>query len=224
MSLSPFSLISLAAGVALIARGHLPAPAKLLAQFGQGTQEELANGSKSQLEENEDFGTRIAAEALHQVGKITDYDTSYMKIPFPNGDVPPTMATAADIVVRAWRGLGIDLQTRVYQDKSDCPGAYPKRNGSNAPDTNIDHRDVATLAAFFARRGTSLTVTHRAEDYKPGDIITCRVDGRQHIAIVVPSPVRGRCWIVHNLHWGARIEDKLFEYPIAGHFRYNPGF
>ena len=224
MYLSPFSLLSLLVGVAAVGRGHLPSPAKMLAYFGQNSQVELAAGSKYHVDDDDSFATRLVHAALHQVGTISDYDERYPKIPFPNGDVPATVGTNADLIVRSYRGAGIDLQTRIYQDKTASRGSYPSRKGSSAPDTNVDQRHVPTLAAFFARKGSVIPVSHRADDYKPGDIITCRTtSGSIHIAIVVPAPVPGPPWIVHNLHWGPRLEDKLFECPITGHFRYLPG-
>ncbi|HEY2574171.1 MAG TPA: DUF1287 domain-containing protein [Verrucomicrobiaceae bacterium] len=47
-------------------------------------------------------------------------------------------------------------------------------------------------------------------------------NGQQHIAMVVPAPGGGRPWIVHNAGYGPRLEDRLFEFIITGHYRYLP--
>jgi uncharacterized protein len=105
--------------------------------------------------------------------------------------------------------------------KSDFE-AFPKRWGLNAPDTNIDHRRVPNLQVFFTRRGLVLPITKKAQDYKPGDIVTWSVWGKPHIGIVVDrlSNNRRRFMIVHNIGSGPELEDMLFDYHIAGHYRY----
>lgn len=70
------------------------------------------------------------------------------------------------------------------------------------PDSNIDHRRVPNLAVFFSRKGESLPVTRRAEDYSPGDLVTWDLGGGvPHIGIVVDQRSRdgGRYMIVHNI-------------------------
>jgi uncharacterized protein YijF (DUF1287 family) len=64
-------------------------------------------------------------------------------------------------------------------------------------------------------------VTKRPEDYWPGDLVTCDVDGRAHIMIVATtkSPDGSRHQIVHNIGEGTKVEDRLFEFPITGHYR-----
>ena len=48
--------------------------------------------------------------AVDQVGKTTGYDPSYQKIDYPNGDVPLETGVCSDVIVRAFRKTGIDLQ------------------------------------------------------------------------------------------------------------------
>ena len=88
----------------------------------------------------------------------------------------------------------------------------------------IDHRRVPNLQTFFKRRGASLPITQNAADYLPGDLITCTVAGRlPHIAIVVPAPDGGTTpWIVHNIGQGPKGENRLFEFPLTGHYRFHP--
>jgi len=130
------------------------------------------------------------------------------------GDVPPLFGVCTDVVVRAYRALGLDLQKLVHEAKS----------GSG--DKNIDHRRTEVLRRFFKARGESLPITAFVEDYLPGDIVTYyrpqNRNNRSHIAIVsamvAPS---GRPMIIHNRGWGPQIEDALFVDQITGHYRYN---
>lgn len=102
--------------------------------------------------------------------------------------------------------------------------AYPRQWGLSKTDKNIDHRRVPNLQTFFKRRGASLPTTLKPEDYRPGDLITCTVAGKlPHIAMVVPSPTgKGAPWIVHNIGGGPQMEDRLFEFPLTGHYRWHP--
>lgn len=162
-----------------------------------------------------DFGDRLAAVARQQLDDLVIYSARYQRIRFPQGDVPPLYGACTDVIVRAYRALGVDLQQLVQLS----------RVGSGDP--NIDHRRTETLRYFFARAGRSLPVTDIAENFRPGDIVTyhrpfSRVS-RAHIAIVsdVIAP-SGRPMILHNRGWGAQLEDALFADKITGHYRYHP--
>jgi len=77
-------------------------------------------------------------------------------------------------------------------------GAKPAKR----PDANIDHRRVPNLIVFFKRKGETLAIMDRAEDYAPGDLVTWALGGDvPHIGIVVDqkSPASGRYTIVHNI-------------------------
>ena len=161
--------------------------------------------------------------AKRQVGVTRSYDPAYRRIGYPNGDVPRETGVCTDVVIRAYRHAGADLQVLVHQDMKVAFSAYPKNWGLRRPDTNIDHRRVPNLATFFRRKGTALPVTRRGADYRPGDVITWRLSsGVPHIGVVSDVPVRGtdRYLVVHNIGSGAQIEDVLFEYELTGHYRY----
>src|SRR5260370_5102706 len=96
--------------------------------------------------------------ALDQVGKTTSYDPSYQKIEYPNGDVPIETGVCSDVIVRAFRGGGIDLQKDLHEDMKDNFSAYPPRRGLKGPDANIDHRPVPTLHTTFRRHGKALPI------------------------------------------------------------------
>lgn len=167
--------------------------------------------------------SRVVEGAKRQVGKTLSYDPAYRRIAYPGGDVPLETGVCTDVVIRAYRHAGIDLQVLVHEDMKANFSAYPRNWGLRKPDTNIDHRRVLNLATFFRRKGASLPVTDRAADYKPGDIVTWRLpSGVPHIGIVsdVKRPFLTRYLVVHNIGNGAQLEDVLFAYRVTGHYRY----
>lgn len=169
------------------------------------------------------YGVRLSAAALRLTEQQVSYDPAYYVIPYPLGDVPPDRGVCTDVVIRAYRQLGVDLQQGVHEDMRANFKAYPNRWGLSRPDPNIDHRRVPNLQVFFERKGTSLPVTQRAADYLPGDAVTWMLAGGQpHIGLVVDrvSIDSLRYLIVHNIGAGQVLEDVLFEYSITGHYRF----
>jgi len=166
---------------------------------------------------------RLVRAALERTRHEVRYDGRYIVIPYPGGDVPDDIGVCTDVVIRAYRGVGIDLQRDVHESMLTHPGAYPNRWGQAKPDPSIDHRRVPNLQALFALHGEALPVTQRGEDYAPGDLVTWVVSERlPHIGIVVDrrSEDGERPLIVHNIGRGPKLEDMLFSYPITGHYRY----
>src|SRR5215831_8213163 len=92
----------------------------------------------------------IVDGAIEQVGETTGYDPSYQKIDYPNGDVPIETVVCSDVIVRAFRKAGIDLQKAVHEDMKDHFSAYPAKWGLSKPDANIDHRRVPNLQIYFS--------------------------------------------------------------------------
>jgi uncharacterized protein YijF (DUF1287 family) len=167
---------------------------------------------------------RIVEAAHRQVGVTVSYDPSYVSIPFPGGDVPVDRGVCTDVIIRAYRSIGVDLQLLVNKDMRKDFRAYPRKWGLSRPDPNIDHRRVDNLAVFFTRNGQSLPVTKEAADYKPGDLVAWKLaDGRPHIGLVSDRSADGRPLLVHNIGAGAKVEDILFAFTITGHYRYMPG-
>src|SRR5262245_5139238 len=166
---------------------------------------------------------RMLSGAYRQVGATLYYDGSYHPIPFPGGDVPIERGVCTDVIVRAYRNAGIDLQLLVHRDMSRAFDSYPAQWGLARPDPNIDHRRVRNLATFFSRHGRTLPVSSRSEDYLAGDIVTWRLpSGSPHIGIVADRQRDGTPLVVHNIGAGVKVEDVLFSYEITGHFRYDP--
>jgi uncharacterized protein YijF (DUF1287 family) len=164
----------------------------------------------------------LVEAARNQIGKTILYDSRYQVLDYPNGDIPIDRGVCSDVVIRAMRSsLKIDLQKLVHEDMQSNFSKYPRRWGLRQPDTNIDHRRVPNLRAYFERSGWSLDITNKAADYRPGDIVTCIVPPHlPHIMIVSDKKNRdGIPFVIHNIGAGVQEEDRLFEFKITGHYR-----
>ena len=161
--------------------------------------------------------------AVSQAGITTGYDPSYAKIQYPMGDVPINTGVCSDVLVRAFRKDGIDLQKEVHEDMKLAWNEYPKRWGLTEPDPNIDHRRVLNLMKYFERAGKSVPITDEPDDYLPGDIVAWDLGGgTYHIGMVTNmlSETQRECLIVHNIGAGTRVEDVLLNWTIKGHYRF----
>jgi uncharacterized protein YijF (DUF1287 family) len=165
----------------------------------------------------------VVESAIVQQTQTRTYDPSYEAIPYPNGDVPIERGVCADVIIRAFRAAGVDLQKTLHEDMQGSFSAYPKDWGARAPDPHIDHRRVANLMKYFQRRDADLAITSSADDYQPGDVVAWRLgNGRLHIGIVTNRKIEGtnRFLVSHNIGRGVQIEDVLFAWEVIGHYRY----
>jgi uncharacterized protein YijF (DUF1287 family) len=165
-------------------------------------------------------GLDLARAAETQVGVTIAYDPSYVRLAYPGGDVPPDRGVCADVVVRAFRRIGIDLQVRLHEDIKSHFDEYPRLWGLRHPDPNIDHRRVPNLMAYFKRQGRALAVS---TPYQPGDVVAWRLpNGLHHIGVVSQRRASGNHHnlVVHNIGQGARTEDVLHAFEIIGHYRW----
>lgn len=215
------------AAIYFIGKPFLP---QLLAQQ-VAANAERADALIAELQPSPRVGDRLAAAALQRTQAAVTYEDAYYKIDYPNGDIPSSKGRAEDLVVRAYRALGIDLQQRVHEDMTRHFSEYPQIFGRKTADENIDHRLTANLQRFFRRSGAERLVntptgegpSQDPADYEPGDIVTWRLaGGRSHIGVVVPGPgeKRDEAWVVHNIATGPVWEDCLFNFKIVGHYRY----
>jgi len=167
-------------------------------------------------------GGTLARAAVQQVGVTVHYDPMYTKMAYPNGDVARDRGVCTDVVIRAFRAVGIDLQQKVHEDMSRNFAAYPHRWGLAKPDSNIDHRRVPNLQKWFERQRRSLPVTTKAADYRAGDVVSWKLDnGLDHVGVVsAKRGGEGRPLVVHNIGRGAQEEDVLFAWTLTGHYRW----
>ncbi len=173
--------------------------------------------------QGETFASRLSAVAIALTADRVIYDPSYFAIAYPNGDVPEGKGVCTDVVIRAYRKLGIDLQKEVHEDMKAHFALYPKIWGLSGTDKNIDHRRVPNLMTYFERHGDVLSMSNNAEDYKPGDIVCWNLGGATtHIGIVVnkKSTDGKRNLISHNIGNGQELSDCLFQYRIIGHYAF----
>ncbi len=222
--------------VLLIAAGAVWFFGKPLVPFLKAQQaapsSEYADVLINELQPSAAFGERLAAAALQRTQSKITYEDAYYAIPYPNGDVPSDKGRAEDLIVRAYRAMGVDLQERVHLDMRANFAEYPQIFGRKAADPNIDHRLAANQQRYFRRQGAELLVMHDSgveepsrdpADYRTGDVVAWRLaGGRTHIGIVVPGPGERRAerWVVHNIGSGPAWEDCLFDFEVIGHYRY----
>ncbi|MFR9166319.1 MAG: DUF1287 domain-containing protein [Dysgonomonas sp.] len=171
------------------------------------------------------FPKKLSDAALALTKDKVRYDPAYRKIDYPNGDVPADRGVCTDIVIRAYRKLGIDLQKEVHEDMKANFSAYPSKRlwGLKSTDSNIDHRRVPNLQTFFTRKGKVRKISADPADYKTGDLVTWDLGGNvPHIGIVTDRMSRDgkRRLIVHNVGAGQVLQDCLFAWKITGHYSY----
>lgn len=176
------------------------------------------------IEKPTDFYEKLSNAAISIIDPEVIYTPNYVGIKYPNGDVPPKTGVCTDVVIRAYRKLGIDLQKEVHEDMIGHFSLYPnmKKWGLKTTDTNIDHRRVPNLEIFFERKGKKLPVSQNPSDYNTGEIVTWMIgDKLPHIGIVTHiKSNNSNPMIVHNVGNGQVLTDCLFSYTIVGHFRY----
>jgi uncharacterized protein YijF (DUF1287 family) len=177
-------------------------------------------------------GEKLAIAARTQIGVTTGYDPAYVRLSYPNGDVPLSTGVCADVVVRAARSaLTLDLQQLVHEDMLHHFAAYPSHTlwGNSRPDANIDHRRVPNLETYWQRAGAAIWSASSAvagdafpKTLKTGDLLTWRLNARlPHIGIVSARD-RYDVRIIHNV--GAGVEEislaAFRSHRANGHYRW----
>lgn len=175
------------------------------------------------LSGQDDFAVRLGEAAVDLTFQKVVYDPAYYSIVYPGGDIPEGKGVCTDLIIRAYRKMGVDLQYEVHEDMVSSFDKYPGLWGLKNTDTNIDHRRVPNLMTFFSRKGIVKTITADPDDYLPGDLVTWDLGGGvPHIGIVtgIRSSDNIRYMVAHNIGNGQEISDCLFSYKITGHFTY----
>ncbi|WP_269790180.1 DUF1287 domain-containing protein [Stenotrophomonas sp. Iso1] len=164
----------------------------------------------------------LVAAARAQIGVTVLYDPAYFSLPYPQGDVPADRGVCTDVVIRALREQGIDLQARIHDDMRAHFREYPALWGLSRPDPNIDHRRVPNQMRWFQRQGWEHPGSDQAVDYNPGDIVAWKLNGNGLLHVGIVSDRRlsdGTPLILHNIARGTQEEDLLFRHTIIGHYR-----
>jgi uncharacterized protein YijF (DUF1287 family) len=153
----------------------------------------------------------------------------YIAMPYPMGDVPRTIGVCTDVIIRAARNAGIDIQRELHDDLRRARGAYPMVKGSGDP--NIDQRRVGTLLPYFERRweAHSARLDDPADPLHPGDIILMDTfpnrAGPDHIGVLSDRlDARGLPLVINNWTNGTVTAemDLLGSVPVLYRFRLPP--
>ena len=167
---------------------------------------------------------KTVTDARGQVGVTKSYDPSYRVLGYPGGDVPMETGVCCDVIVRALRKQGLDLQKALHEDMKSNFSRYPQKWGLTKPDSNIDHRRVPNLQTWFKRQGYELPASKEPKDFQPGDVVAWDLGrGITHIGIVSDRASAGGVpLIIHNIGGGTQEEDILFRFTIIGRYRLQP--
>ncbi len=160
-------------------------------------------------------GARAAAAA------VQSYDIDYVVLDYPAGDPGAERGTAADLVVRAFRQVGVDLQQEIHQDLVSNLSIY----GALEPDRSIDHRRVRNLMLWFERHANRIA---DSTDWRAGDVVfwaTDRPGWVNHVGIISDrASTEGGPQVIHHFKAdnSGSEDDSLSRWPIVGHFRWTP--
>ena len=161
---------------------------------------------------------QIVLDARQQIGQTLYYDPAYTTLKYPMGDVPMIKGVCTDVIIRALRLQGVDLQKLIHEDMKKNFAVYPKKWGLKSTDRNIDHRRVPNIMTYFQRQGYEI----KDKNYKAGDIVTWDLgEGLVHIGIISnqKSLVNSTPLVIHNIGSGTQENNILFDYKITGHYR-----
>lgn len=143
----------------------------------------------------------VHAGALKCALNEASYDSGYQKIPYPMGDVDRELGCCTDVIVRAFRNAGIDLQARMKKDIEKRPKAYPHVKKAN-PD--IDHRRVKNMLIYMRKHLVSVEDGECA--WLPGDVVffdTLPKKGPDHVGILTSRvDDSGNPMVINNWTWG----------------------
>lgn len=150
---------------------------------------------------------------------------------YPMGDVPENMGVCSDVIVRAFRNAGYDLQKLIYKDSQRHRKRYPGIwRGGKRPDRSIDHRRVNNLLPYFSAHFKLINRKigdHNRATLLPGDIVfmdTLNRAGPSHVGII--SNILGKNGypkVINNWTVGYKTSEMelLPHIPVTHHFRIN---
>ena len=156
------------------------------------------------------------------------YGAGYQTLDYPMGDISRQQGVCTDVVIRAVRNAGLDLQQALTRDIRRAPNAYPM---VRRPNPHIDHRRVRTLLPYFQRHWLQRHVglNDDADPYRPGDIVFMdtipKRHGPDHIGIVSDRiGASGYPLVINNWYYGTVTAemDILAWVPVTHRFRIRP--
>ena len=154
------------------------------------------------------------------------YDASYFHIPYPGGDIPADRGACVDLIVRALRHAGLDLQRLIHEDRVARADAYGTRR---PPDTNLDHRRCVNQVVYLRRHARSLPTRTDGlylREWLPGDLVYYGTKRAWHAGIVSDRTSRSGVPYIIDSHQEARGVSETFLLthwgPILAHFRIEP--
>lgn len=170
-----------------------------------------------------------AKKELLNAESYTAAAEAYISLKYPGGDVPRTMGVCTDVIIRAVRNSGFDLQKELHEDIARAKAAYPMVKG--AGDASIDQRRVGTLLPYFKRHWEkhSPRLDDASDPWRPGDVILMDTfpskSGPDHIGIVSDRvDEAGLPLIINNWTDGTVVSemDLMTFVPVLYRFRLLP--
>lgn len=167
-----------------------------------------------------------AKKTVLNADRYTPEAEGYLAMRYPMGDVPRTIGVCTDVIIRAARNAGIDIQRELHEDIRRARAAYPMVKGGGDP--NIDQRRVGTLLPYFKRRweSHSARLDDPADPLRPGDIILMDTfpsrSGPDHIGILSDAvDAQGLPLVINNWTDGTVTAemDLLTFVPVLYRFR-----
>ncbi len=175
---------------------------------------------------------REILSAAHQLVELrTPYKMTYPRIAYPGGDIAAREGLCCDVIIRALRAAGIDLQELVYEDYRGNMAPYLKArmNFQQGISKSWAHRRTALLDVFLQRHATSLAnryTPETADQWQPGDIVIFKRNGWEtwHIALVsdATSQANGEPMLIDAWQEPGYVSDthSLSSYgAVGGHYR-----
>ena len=191
--------------------GIIPEYAKKASHFGITTVTSTVDANGNETDDYTDIMKGARRDALLHPKYVDEY--------YEDGYPPAWKGVCTDLIWRAFKHAGYDLQAMVDADIAARTWAYPN---VESPDPNIDFRRVPNLSVFFRTYGQSLTTDiYDIAAWQPGDIVIFGNDA--HIGIISEYRNKdGLAFVIHN--GGANLdreEDALTHDTVTGHYRFD---
>lgn len=167
----------------------------------------------------------VLVGAIKTVHNGANYGGGYRRIAYPGGDIPREDGVCTDVVIRAVRNAGLDIQAALQEDIKRSPKSFPMVKKRNP---NIDHRRVKTLLPYFERKweAHSTSLENADDPIRPGDIVFMdtfpKRSGPDHIGIVSNRRgASGHLLVINNWTDGFKTSemDLLRFVPVTHRFR-----